>query len=225
LLAGRKNAAFGVAKFVEVEGVEDSPEAGGKIVYAIEERENAKVLVYGEIAGERSVNGGEVGGGKSPGTLAEKIEGINVNGAGSGFEYAEDHADGGGLSGAVDAQQTYDFSGANVERDALDGLDGTVVLAEIFYAKDWIMQGWRGFGLHSGSDAIIRLAGAEMPSIAECAHVACNGSVRQRCNFLALAMIRRDGQHSTTPVGANYRGNRSEDSFGRTLRHELQYCR
>ena len=94
--------------------------------------------------------------------MTEKIDRADVNGAGGGLQYAKDHADGGGFARPVDAQQTYDFAGTDVEGDALDGLDGTVVLAEVFHAKNGTWRSWRGVGLHRSSDAIIRVAGAGM---------------------------------------------------------------
>jgi hypothetical protein len=157
---------------VEVEGVEDFVEAGGEVVDAVEQREDAEVLVDGEVAGERGVDGGEVGAGEGAGAVAEEIDAADGDGAGGGLKDAEDHGDGGGFAGGVDAEEADDFTGADVEGNAADGLyagvDRTVALAQIFDAEDGIVRVWRGVGGarvvrggvgHRGSDAIIRREG------------------------------------------------------------------
>ena len=59
-----------------------------------------------------------------------------VDGAGGGFENAEDHVDGGGLAGAVGAEESEDLAGADLEGEVVDGVDGAVLLAQMRDGKD-----------------------------------------------------------------------------------------
>src|SRR6185437_459998 len=152
-----EDATLGIAELVQIECIEDFLKADGKVADAVKQREDAEVLVYGQVAGERRVDGGKVGAGKGAGSVAEQIDAADRDGADCGLEHAEDHGDGGGFAGAVDAEEANDFSGADVEGDAFDSLDRPVMFAQVFDAEDGFA---RGDGYHRLSDAIIRRAGA-----------------------------------------------------------------
>ena len=60
------------------------------------------------------------------GTLLDRVHPEHPHLAGAGRGQPLDHLEGGGLAGAVDAQQRVDRSGSNAQVDPPDGLEGTV---------------------------------------------------------------------------------------------------
>ncbi len=76
-----------------------------------------------------------------------RIEAANADGAAVGTAQALEDFDGGGLAGAVGAEQAEDFALVDAKANAAHGLDVAVVLDQIIYLK-------YGFGHDRQADRI-----------------------------------------------------------------------
>ena len=116
----------------ELDGFEGGVDAGAEVgaAEAVEFAEDAEVLVGREIGVEgdvlRDEAEGEAGGGMGGG------EGLAVEGEGAGVGGAEagDQGHGGGLAGAVGAEESEEFAAGEVEGDAVEGGEGPVAFGD-----------------------------------------------------------------------------------------------
>ena len=126
LLAGGEHAALGVAKPFEVELLEHLVDALREFLHAVEQAEEAQILVHGQIAGQRRVDGGEVRPLQSLAAVPGDVQALDLDRSRRRLENAEDHVDGRGLARPVGSQQPDDLVAADLERDAVHGHGRTV---------------------------------------------------------------------------------------------------
>ncbi len=120
LLAGGQQSALGVTQVGEVEFPQQLFDAGAQAVDAVQQAEESQILRHRQIAGQRRVNGGEVGARQGPRPLCGDVDAVDLDAARGGGEHAQHHVDGGGLAGAVGAQETDDFSAPDRKRDVIE---------------------------------------------------------------------------------------------------------
>ena len=75
----------------------------------------------GEVAGQGRVDGGEIRARQRLRAVRREVDALDADAPGARLQHAEDHVDGGGLAGAVGAQQPDDLVAAHCEGDAVYG--------------------------------------------------------------------------------------------------------
>ena len=90
---------------------------------AIDHAEHFEVLLDGEIAGQRAVDGGEVGVGERAAAAPEQIDAFDLDAPRARLQHAERHVDRRRLARAVGAEQADDLARRHLEADVVDGLE------------------------------------------------------------------------------------------------------
>ena len=107
----------------------------GQALHAIDQPEKLQILNHRQIPGQRRIDGGKIGTRQSLRAFRGDIQSVYRNGSRRGLEHAQNHIDGGGLPGAVRAQQPYDLVTIHVERNAIDGQDIAVVFSQFTHRQ------------------------------------------------------------------------------------------
>ena len=119
----------------DADEVEDFVDAGGADA-GVEAGDELEVAPGGEVGDE--AGGADEGADAAQGSDAGRADWLaeELDVAGGGMDEAQGHADGGGLAGAVGAEEAEDFAAVDGEVDAGDGADGAVVLTQLEGLKD-----------------------------------------------------------------------------------------
>src|SRR5262249_40973786 len=96
---------------------------------------NAKILIHGEIAGQRSVYSREIRALKSLRAALRDVDSFDANSSEARFEDAENHVDRCGLPCAVGSKQPHDFIPRYLKRDTIHRTRLAVSFAQPFYRK------------------------------------------------------------------------------------------
>ena len=115
LFAGREHAAFYVPEREQIVLFQQRLNAGGQILHAVDQPEEAQILKHGQIAGQRRIDGREIGALQHLRTLGGDVQVFHQDGARSGLQYAQNHVDGGGFARAIRAQQPDDLVAVHFE--------------------------------------------------------------------------------------------------------------
>ena len=131
LLTRRQHAAFHVAKREQVVLFQQRLNAGGQIFDAVDQSEEAQILNHRQIAGQRRVDGREIGPLQHLRPLRRDVQTFHQDGARSGLQYSQNHVDGGGLAGAIRAQKPDNLVAIHFERNAVHGHRRAVLFTQI----------------------------------------------------------------------------------------------
>ena len=162
LLAGGKHAALHVAKANQLELGDQLFDALSGILHAVDPREEAQVLLHGQVAGQRCVHRREVRAGERPRSARRHVDALDRHRARARLEHAEDHVDRGGLAGAVGTEQSHDLARGDAKRDVVYGDRGAVGLAETIDREG----GARPIRLHGPVDSGSGVSSAPKPRAA-----------------------------------------------------------
>ena len=128
LLAGRQLAGRPVEEFVQVEFLGQRADAAGDVVAAIEHAEHVEVLPHREPHRHVDVGAFEIHPVQHAMPVARHLDAQHGDVAGGRLHQAHDGGDGGGLAGAVAAEQRRAGARLDGERDAVHRGDGLVAL-------------------------------------------------------------------------------------------------
>src|SRR5216683_1062213 len=130
LHAGGKLVAAAVAEGVHVQAIEDDVEAllEGGFVETVEAAKIFDELLGGEAGVERGGGGKKADVGANFFGMLDNVVAADEGGAVGGLQDGGEHAQGGGLAGAVGAEQAVDLAGLAGEADVIDGADFTALL-------------------------------------------------------------------------------------------------
>ena len=103
---------------------------------AVQVGEDAQDLLDGEHPRQVNVPGGEVEPAEQRGAVAVEPFAEQPHLAGAGGDQPEDHVQGGGLAGAVGAEQADDLARTDPEADAVHGGDRPEALADVVDVED-----------------------------------------------------------------------------------------
>ncbi len=129
-LSRRQLRAHRAAEVADAEPLETLVDQRVRIGDAVELTVEAQVLTYTHPFGERQVSGREPNALRRPAALPGEVEPADRDRAGVGRHHAEDHEQGGGLAGAVRAEQSDALPLVHHEIDSVDRAVAPVVLDE-----------------------------------------------------------------------------------------------
>src|ERR1019366_2451845 len=95
------------------------------------------------VSGQRSVDGREVGALQRPRAMRGDVQSFDSNASRLRLQDAENHVDGGGLTGPVGTEETDDLPAAHVERNAIYRDDLAIGLAQFPYGENLCCGGLR----------------------------------------------------------------------------------
>ena len=107
----------------------------GEVAHAVEQAEEAQILVHRQIPRQRGVDGGEVRSLQSLAAVRGDIQALDLDRSRRRFENAEDHVDDRGLARAVGAEQPDDLVALDLERNPIHRHGVAVAFAQIRQRK------------------------------------------------------------------------------------------
>ena len=132
---------------------------------AVERGEEAQVLLAGHGVVEVLLLEADADLGLGHGVVATDVSAQDADLAAVGLQLPGEHLDGGGLAGAVGAQEAEDLAGRDLEADALDGLRVAVAEAQVLRADgSAVGSGLDGVGL--GHASSLGTSGLDHASVA-----------------------------------------------------------
>jgi IS5 family transposase len=127
--------------------------------------------------------------GEPPGRVWS-ADAVEHHGAGVGGDEADRHADGGGLAGAVGADEAIDPARPQIEGDAVHGPQRTEIAREVAYREDHVQRSSAPAGA-ANADATVSRPAAAAPDIAT--QIAFSLGVSSRGSLLKLISMRPRG--------------------------------
>ena len=98
LLAGGQHARLGACGTRQIVGLEQRLDPLVEAFDAVDHAEHPQVLLDRQVAGQRRVDGGEIGALPAPGCGPREVDALDLDPPRRRREHAEDHVDGGGLA-------------------------------------------------------------------------------------------------------------------------------
>src|SRR5215475_208605 len=130
------NSSVSATRKREFELLEQCVDTLLKTGYAVDQSENAQILINREVAGKRRIHGREVGVLERLRSLLRDIDSFDADRTGCRFQDAQNHVDRCRFAGSVRTEQADDLVACNMKRYTLHGHCLAILFAESLYGKN-----------------------------------------------------------------------------------------